>query len=209
MPNWSATNYAVRGEETELKEFCDLVNSLPSREDVHENGFGKYWLGNLVTLLGGDWKTLSTRGVIDPDPCVYPCLCGPVEPQGLMEVDHDGTLRFSTVTAWAQSRDFEDLLTRRFPSFVIAYRSTDEFGNFHTLHDPLGILHFMKYEVYIPDAVELYTDEEQDAVKAILKAAGMDGDYHEGMTFDEALQKAEGWLEEHSDAAEIIHWEEE
>lgn len=65
MPNWCATNYAVTGHKTELQQFADLVNSLPSREDVKENGFGKFWLGNLAVHLGGDWKKGHFRGVLN------------------------------------------------------------------------------------------------------------------------------------------------
>lgn len=77
MPNWCTTNYAVTGKETELKKFTDIVNSLPSRENVKENDFGKYWLGNLVHHLGGDIKKVSCRGVLNPDFEAQSSLFGP------------------------------------------------------------------------------------------------------------------------------------
>lgn len=159
MPNWCATNYALTGDQAELREFCDMVNSLPSREDVHKNGFGKYWLGNLVALLGADWEKVSCRGAINPDGDACACFCGPSgsgEGQSLV-IDDDGAVRFSTETAWDRSRDFEDLVTERFPSLTFSYRSTDEFGNFHVIHDPMGLISRERFEVWIPDHLEFMT----------------------------------------------------
>ena len=214
MPNWSATNYCCSGSREELQEFCDMVNSLPNREDVSPNGFGKYWLGNLVSLLGADWEKVSCRGTLNPDASACACFCGPSgSGNGVdMVIGEDGCVRFSTETAWEQSKDFEELLCERFPSFELAYRSTDEFGNFHTIHDPQKRLGFQKYEVYADDLCEVYTDDEQEAVAAILRLAGLNPDDYPGISFSRAEELTEEWRTEAADRdvyVELIQWEEE
>ena len=63
MPNWCFTSYVVTGEEKEVCDLYEKMLSLEEREEsLVENGFGKSWLGNLVTLLGGDWNTIYSRG---------------------------------------------------------------------------------------------------------------------------------------------------
>ena len=63
MPNWCFTSYVVTGEEKEVCDLYEKMLSLEEREEsLVENGFGKSWLGNLVTLLGGDWNTIYCRG---------------------------------------------------------------------------------------------------------------------------------------------------
>lgn len=173
MPNWSATNYVVTGDKNELQKFADIVNSLPSKKVVHENGFGKLWLGNLVALLGGSWDKGHFRGVIDTDPDLCACFVGPSESEEfhpLVVEDNDtvgAILRFSTMTAWSRSDDLEELLKANFPSMGINYKTTDEFGNFYLIHDPDGVIEQGRYYLYIPDEVEISTNDADEIIRLV------------------------------------------
>ena len=63
MPNWCWISYIAVGDKQEIH---DLYNKMKSLEDAEkslvENDFGKTWLGNLVTILGGDWKAIRCKG---------------------------------------------------------------------------------------------------------------------------------------------------
>ena len=62
MPNWCFTSFVVRVEDKEVCDLYEKMRSLEQREEsLVENGFGKTWVGNLVTLLGGDWNTIYCR----------------------------------------------------------------------------------------------------------------------------------------------------
>lgn len=213
MPNWCATNYAVTGEKNELQQFADLVNSLPSREDVHPNDFGIFWLGNLAALLGTNWNNPDFRGVINPDPEAEAYLFGPSvdekNPEQLQVVPTpDGKsfmIRFSTQTAWDRPYSLEDLLVEKYPSMEIFYKSTDEFGNFHVIHDPMKLLGQKKYHVWIPDNIDLDTDNEMEAINEGLKAIGREPFCV--TAWNEFVVLVMEWTEENDSDCEIEYWD--
>ena len=85
MPNWCFSSYVATGDAKEVCDLYEKMRSLEEREEsLVENGFGKSWLGNLVTLLGGDWNTIYCRG----------------DWSDLTKDDDNGALRFDTETAW-------------------------------------------------------------------------------------------------------------
>ena len=62
MPNWAYTSYAVKGSAEEVAALHKIIQDLEAREESYlPNGFGKLWLGNLVSILGGD-RERSTAG---------------------------------------------------------------------------------------------------------------------------------------------------
>ena len=66
MPNWCYTRYVIEGTESKdieaLKAKLDELSQMP--EPLLPNGFGNLWLGNIVHLLGGDWRKVYCRGRI-------------------------------------------------------------------------------------------------------------------------------------------------
>lgn len=136
MPNWCSTNYAIRGEKSELKEFAGIINSLPQKESVHENSFGPFWLGNLIAALGDDWGKYPCKGAVDPNPDSPAYFFGPCPDEEEEVEPADGFLRFSMTTAYNRSQEIEDLIKSRFPSFEFFWRSTDDCGNFSVINDP-------------------------------------------------------------------------
>lgn len=148
MPNWCATNYVIRGNQDELSDLCRRLNTMQNQP----NGFGKYWMGNLLVDFGmeydhvvsGECKILC-RGTFSPQPDEQACLCGPDIDEGTeFEISEDGLLRCSTVTAWGRSGSMEDFLKEKYPSLEFFFFSTDEFGNFHEVYDPedLGFFYY-------------------------------------------------------------------
>lgn len=133
MPNWACNHIVASGDEKDLRALAETLNTMPNLE----NGFGRYWMGNLVAALlklSKDElmavKGMHFRGTIDPDFYAQACLCGPyVDEKKEFTVDEDGMMRFSTTSAWDRSEDVEDLIMEHFPSVELAWSCTDEFGN--------------------------------------------------------------------------------
>lgn len=65
MPNWCNCTYKCVGELKEVKSLHKNLKYIDKRKtSILKNGFGKWWLGNLVTKLGGDWEKYRCRGEI-------------------------------------------------------------------------------------------------------------------------------------------------
>ena len=63
MPNWCWTSYVAVGDKKDIRDLYKKMKSLEdSEKSLIENGFGNTWLGNLVTILGGDYHKISCRG---------------------------------------------------------------------------------------------------------------------------------------------------
>lgn len=212
MPNWCSQNCFLRGAKNELEEFVALVNSLPGKEPVHENGFGPMWLGNLVAALGGDWEKVHCRGIIDPDDEAPAYFFGPQpDPDARLAVGEDGIGHFTTFSfflAWSPAYEVMNLMRQKWPSFEFGYKATDDCGNFFCYH-PVEGYEVSRYEVYIPDFCEISTDEKDVAVAAMLSAAGIERSDYENISFQEARDLLDEWLEEKDICPEIIEWEEE
>ena len=59
MPNWCHTSYVITGNTDDVRDLYEKMRSLEEGEQsLVENGLGKTWLGNLVVLLGEDWKNI-------------------------------------------------------------------------------------------------------------------------------------------------------
>ena len=140
MPNWACNHIVASGDQEQLRALTQTLNTMPN----YSNGFGRYWMGNLAAaLLGVDadcldrYRGMHLRGTLDPDFYAQACLCGPyVDQKREFEVDEDGRMRFSTTSAWDRSEDLENLILEKFPGISLAWSCTDEFGNFHTTHNP-------------------------------------------------------------------------
>ena len=141
MPNWACTRIVAYGDEKQLHEFAQLLNTMPNLK----NGFGRYWMGNVAAAILQKSKEdilksrLYLRGTFNPKFKAIPCFFGPkVNESKEFKVDLDGKMRFSTISAWDRSEDIEDLILQKFPDIKLAWSCTDEFGNFHTTHNPEG-----------------------------------------------------------------------
>ena len=65
MPNWCLTEYKCVGDPKEVRALHKVLKYIDRRKTtIVRNGFGKWWLGNLVTKLGGKWEDYCCRGEI-------------------------------------------------------------------------------------------------------------------------------------------------
>ena len=65
MPNWCDTTYKCVGDPKEVRALHKILKYIDRRKTtIVRNGFGKWWLGNLVTKHGGKWEDYRCRGEI-------------------------------------------------------------------------------------------------------------------------------------------------
>jgi len=165
MPNWCVTNWKIKGSEEDVRAFVDIINDLPNRPDVEENGFGKYWLKNLAVALGVDPDTCDNlRGCIDTDSglCaswVFPESDEMEKLESNILDDGNAIAAFSTSSAWSMPDWLANYLEDR---FEIGYSATDEFGNFHIVYNTN--LFPWVYELHAEDFWEEYKIGEEDKV---------------------------------------------
>ena len=171
MPNWACNHIVASGDLEQLRALAQTLNTMPN----YSSGFGRYWMGNLAAaLLGVDadgldrYRGMHLRGTLDPDFYAQACLCGPyVDQKKEFEVDEDGRMRFSTTSAWDRSEDLENLILGKFPGISLAWSCTDEFGNFHTTHNPeripdLDVIAFNGCQYSRNDLMELKRDLKEN-----------------------------------------------
>lgn len=140
MPNWACNRIVAYGDKQQVESLAKTLNTMPNLE----NGFGKHWMGNFVAAVTGmtmeqicESPEVSCRGTFDTNFHAGACLCGPYNDDNeKFVVDEDGRLRFSTTSAWDRCDYVEDLILEKFPGIALAWSCTDEFGNFHTTHNP-------------------------------------------------------------------------
>ncbi len=110
MPNWAYTQYKIKGSESEVAALYNTIEKLGQmKESYLPNGFGKLWLGNLVSILGGDWHDIYCRGQI------------------LDYAYENGILSINTETAWGEMSETRHFLQTVYPSLEI-YFITEEPG---------------------------------------------------------------------------------
>lgn len=110
MPNWAYTSYLVKGSSEEVAALHKIIQDLEAREESYlPNGFGKLWLGNLVSILGGDWEKIYCRGHI------------------LDYSLQEDILRMNVESAWGEMDETRHFLQTKFPSLEI-YFQTEEPG---------------------------------------------------------------------------------
>ena len=63
MANYASTEVRISGSEVETREFFNLMSGLGRKEKPSTaNDWERYWLGEIVTALGGDWQQVRCRG---------------------------------------------------------------------------------------------------------------------------------------------------
>ena len=145
MPNWCFTSYVVTGEEKEVCDLYEKMLSLEEREEsLAENGFGKSWLGNLVTLLGGDWNTIYCRG----------------DWSDLTKDDDNGALRFDTETAWCDADETIAFLQEKYPNLEFYFIAEEPGMGYYATNDTAGEYFPQRYTVLPYDSGEEYQYEE-------------------------------------------------
>ena len=99
MPNWCDCTYKCVGDLKEVKSLYKILKYIDRRKtSIEKNGFGKWWLGNLVTKLGGNWEKYRCRGEI-----TYYEL-------------NNNILTICQSTAWYEQEGVRNIIEEKFPS---------------------------------------------------------------------------------------------
>lgn len=151
MPNWCGSSIRIVGDKEEIADLFQKLQSLNEREEpLVENGFGKLWLGCVVSLFGGDPDVVNCRGEIEN-----------------LEQNGDHEIEMVTMTAWGPMPEVWDLVFKQYPSMKQYWRS-EEGGMCEYLTNDVDGDYFP--EKYIIDdcvnGVE-YADDEQDLFEII------------------------------------------
>lgn len=134
MPNWCYTSYIIEGKKEEIKSLYKIMKELQEMKDpgLCKNDFGSSWMGNLVAKLGGDWEKVYCRGDWED-----------------MDLQSDGSLRFSVESAWNELSEVRGLIQEKFPGLEIYYFSEeDDMGIFET-NDREGRHYDFKYKLWV------------------------------------------------------------
>lgn len=182
MPNWCNTSYVVTGDENEVCDLYEKMRSLEEREEsLVENGFGKTWLGNLVTLLGGDWNTIYCRG----------------DWSDLVKDDDNGALRFDTVTAWCDADETIAFLQEKYPNLEFYFISEEPGMGYYATNDTAGEYFPQRYSVLTYDSGEEYQYDEGEEEAFFEEIANITG--CKVSTFEEVERAVEEYNEKHED----------
>lgn len=116
------------------------------KTSIMDNGFGKWWLGNLVIKLGGDWKKYRCRGeIIGYD----------------ME---DNVLTIYQSTAWCEQEGVRQIIEETFPSIKVYYREEEPGCGVYNTNDSSG--------EYFPERYYLDSYDDNEYFRTMEEAAG-------------------------------------
>ena len=99
MPNWCYTTHKCVGTPKDIRQLHGVLKYISKRKtSIVQNGFGKFWLGNLVTKLGGNWENYPCRGeIID------------------YSLQDKNTLMIWQNTAWAEQEGVRRIIEEKLP----------------------------------------------------------------------------------------------
>ena len=131
----------------------DALKYIDKRKTtIVPNGFGKWWLGNLVTRLGGNWEQYPCRGDITS-----------------YSLENETTLMIWQNTAWGEQEGVRRFIEEKFTSIKI-YWQVEEPGC--ELYATNSFEHFT--ERYLLDSYEepLYFETIEEAAKCVSDIVG-------------------------------------
>ena len=146
MPNWCDTTYKCVGDPKEVRALHKILKYIDRRKTtIVRNGFGKWWLGNLVTKLGGKWEDYCCRGEITG-----------------YSFDGD-VLEIIQYTAWCEQEGVRRIIQEKFPSIKVYYREEEPGCEVYYTNDTTGD--------YFPETYFLDSYDEQRYFETIEDAA--------------------------------------
>lgn len=156
MPNWCDTTYKCVGLPKEVGELNAILERMNKREKpVIPNGFGKLWLGELVTELGFDYEKYRCRGEIT-------------------DYNYDGgdTITICQYTAWYEQEGVRHAIEERFPSVKVFYLEEEPGCEVYGTNDSLGE-HFTDNFVFQDDDETEYFETVEQAARYLLGKYGI------------------------------------
>ena len=154
----------------------DALKYIDKRKTtIVPNGFGKWWLGNLVTKLGGNWEDYPCRGDITS-----------------YSLENETTLMIWQNTAWGEQEGVRKIIEEKLPSIKVYFQEEEPgCGLFATN----SFEHFP--ERYLLDSYDepLYFETIEEAAKCVSDIVG-----HPVEPNVEAIDQAlDDYLEVHED----------
>ena len=146
MPNWCDTTYKCVGDPKEVRALHKVLKYIDRRKTtIVRNGFGRWWLGNLVTKLGGKWEDYCCRGEITG-------------------YSFDGDiLEITQYTAWCEQEGVRRIIQEKFPGIKVYYREEEPGCEVYYTNDTTGD--------YFPETYFLDSYDEQQYFETIEEAA--------------------------------------
>ena len=176
MPNWASVTYECVGNPNNIRQLHDALKYIDKRKtSIVPNGFGKWWLGNLVTRLGGNWEDYPCRGEITS-----------------YSLEDASTLMIWQNTAWGEQEGVRRIIEERLSSVKVYYQ-VEEPGC--ELYATNSFTHFP--ERYLLDSYDepLYFEDIEEAAKCVSDIVG-----HTIEPSVEAIDQAlDDYLEVHED----------
>ena len=176
MPNWASVTYECVGDPKDIRRLNGALMYIDKRKTtIVPNGFGKWWLGNLVTKLGGNWEQYPCRGDITS-----------------YSLENETTLMIWQNTAWGEQEGVRKIIEEKLPSIKIYFQEEEPgCGLFATN----SFKHFP--ERYLLDSYEepLYFETIDEATQCVSDIVG----YPIEPSFEAIDQALDDYLAEHED----------
>ena len=156
MPNWAYSQYHATGDKEQIDKLHTIMSELEEMKSpgLHENGFGSTWLGNLVIMLGGDWKKIYCRGSWDN--LIY----------------EDGVISFSVESAWGELNEVRHLIEEKFPDIKLYYQCEEPGMGIYITNDDTGQFFPDEYYLWVENGETDYYDNLDDLLKDVEKITG-------------------------------------
>ena len=184
MPNWCDTTYKCVGDPKEVRALHKILKCIDRRKTtIVRNGFGKWWLGNLVTKLGGKWEDYCCRGEI-------------------IDYSLDGDiLIISQSTAWSEQEGVRRIIQEKFPSIKVYYREEEPGCGVYYTNDTTGD-YFP--ETYFLDSYDeqLYFETIEDAAESVSGIVGCTVE----ATIDAIQEALEKYVEQKESSGEEVFY---
>ncbi len=176
MPNWASVTYECVGDPKDIRLLHDALKYIDKRKTtIVPNGFGKWWLGNLVTKLGGNWEDYPCRGDITS-----------------YSLENETTLMIWQNTAWGEQEGVRRIIEEKLPSIKVYFQEEEPGCGLFTTN---SFEHFP--EQYLLDSYDepLYFETIDEAAKCVSDIVG-----HPVEPNVEAIDQAlDDYLAEHED----------
>ena len=184
MPNWCDTTYKCVGDPKEVRALHKILKYIDRRKTtIVRNGFGKWWLGNLVTKLGGKWEDYCCRGEITG-----------------YSFDGD-VLEITQYTAWCEQEGVRRIIQEKFPGIKVYYREEEPGCEVYYTNDTTGS--------YFPETYFLDSNDEQRYFETIEEAAESVSEivgYTIEATIDAIQEALEKYVEQKESSGEEVFY---
>jgi len=164
MPNWCITDYVAVGEKADIERLRKNLDDAFNTECRIENGFGNWWLGNILDLHGLDWQEYNCRGEVTQ----------------LSEIEYDfyeegqSHFTFQTWTAWRPCYEALKAIEAIYPEVELYWFAEEPGCELLETNDLSGKYHPERVKLRVTesdgDVWEEYYSTEEELLEILNKA---------------------------------------